>query len=114
MGAKDWPVACPFINRFEECRVSERANGLVTIIAEEKRWHVPEFEYDRRAAAHAAKHAEQRAKFQASAPAPWLGWMAWWYAYIRGYFKHGAFRNPLEAEARLAEDRRAKTVSDSG
>lgn len=114
MANHHWPVACPLVDRFEECREVERRDGLVTIRANGQLWNVPEFEYDRRAALHAKKHAEQRAKFQSAAPAPFLGRSVFWFVYIKGYFKHGAFRNPLEAEARAAENRASRDGSTSG
>lgn len=108
MSDRKWHVACPYVDKFEECREVEREHGLVYVRADGVTHSVAEGVYDAAASSHAAKHAEQRAAFQAAAPAPWLGWAAWWYSYVKGYFKHGAFRNPLEAEARRAEDRRPK------
>lgn len=106
MSDRKWHVACPFINRFEECRELSRRNGFVTVRVDGVTEDIPQAEYNAAFGLHALKHAEQKAKFQAAAAAPWLGEAVFWWTYIRGYFKHGAFRNPLELEARQAEERK--------
>lgn len=112
MSDRAWRVACPLVNHFEECRVIARSpvSGRITIKVDGELHGADTTEYDRCADLHALKHEEQRAKFKAAAPVPWLGEAMFWYSYVRGYFKFGAFRNPLEAEARRAEDRKPTDV----
>lgn len=104
-----WWVACPVLNRFIQAEVVNRSStpgpdSRVYLNINGKPLDVKAADYERAAEYHARAHEVQLEDFRKAARSRTLGTLTFWAVYAWGYFRHGWQRNPLEWEARLAED----------
>jgi len=104
-----WWVACPVLNRFMQAELTSRSaapgpGAFVYLSIDGRPYTVPAADYERAAEYHRRAHEVQLDDFRRAAHSKTLGTVAFWAVYGWGYYRHGWRRNPLEYEARLAED----------